>query len=452
MASDLTTSDATGRLVRYVLDTKSRDLPSEVRLEAGRAFVNILGCMLGGARHNTVDAADAALGPFSGPPQATLIGRGRKSGPLHAALINCLASSVHSFDDTHALAIVHPGGPIAAVLLALAEQQKVSGADLLTAFALGVETVCRTSMALSVAPAKITIGWSQTGITGGLGAAVAAGKLLGLDEAAMRHAVGIAASQAGGLRGMYGSMTIAMMPAHAAQAGLRAALLAAQGFTSSLMGMEARYGYLSAFCEDAHLPYLLDDFGERFEVLRVTYKPYPCGIVIHPILDACLRLRREHTLDYRDIDRVAIKASPSAMTLTDRRNARDEFETHVSLYHWAAVALVRGSARTTDMLTEVARDPVLVAFQDRITAVRDDAIAPDAAEVTVTLRDGRKLTRRIDHCVGSESNPMTDEQLGEKFLDLAETSIGVERGRKLLAACRAIETAPDVGAVVQEAG
>jgi 2-methylcitrate dehydratase PrpD len=104
------------------------------------------------------------------------------------------------------------------------------------------------------------------------------------------------------------------------------------------------------------------------------------------------------------------------------------------------------------MLTEVALDPVIVGFQDRITAVRDEAIAPDAAEVTVSLRGGQKLTSRIEHCIGSESQPMTDAQLEEKFLDLAETSIGAERGRKLIAACRAIETASDVGMIARDAG
>jgi 2-methylcitrate dehydratase PrpD len=359
---------------------------------------------------------------------------------------------VHSFDDTHALAIVHPSGPVAAAALAVAEQQPISGANFLAAFALGIETVCRVSMALSVAPARGTIAWSQTGIAGGLGAAVAAAKLMALDEDGMRRAIGIAASQAAGMRVMHGTMTTALMPAQAARTGLQAALLAAQGFTASLIGLEGRYGYLSVFAEEPHLAYLLDDFGERFEVLRNTYKPYPCGIVIHPILDACLRLKRDHTLDHREIERVAIKASPSAMALSDRRNAVDEFQTHVSLYHWVAVAFIRGTARTTDMLTEVALDPVIVGFQDRITAVREDALTPDAAEVMVTLRDGQKLTCRIEHCIGSESQPMTDEQLEDKFLDLAETSIGVERGRKLIAACRAIETASDVGAIARDAG
>jgi 2-methylcitrate dehydratase PrpD len=452
MATDLTTSDATGRLARYVLGTKLKDMPTEVRVEARRAFLNILGCMLGGARHATVDAVDAAFGPFAGPPKATLIGRSGKTDPLHATLINCVASSVHSFDDTHALAIVHPSGPVAAAALAVAEQQPISGANFLAAFALGIETVCRVSMALSVAPARGTIAWSQTGIAGGLGAAVAAAKLMALDEDGMRRAIGIAASQAAGMRVMHGTMTTALMPAQAAQTGLQAALLAAQGLTASLIGLEGRYGYLSVFAEEPHLAYLLDDFGERFEVLRNTYKPYPCGIVIHPILDACLRLKRDHTLDYREIERVAIKASPSAMALSDRRNAVDEFQTHVSLYHWVAVAFIRGTARTTDMLTAVALDPVIVGFQDRITAVREDALTPDAAEVMVTLRDGQKLTCRIEHCIGSESQPMTDEQLEDKFLDLAETSIGVERGRKLIAACRAIETASDVGAIARDAG
>ena len=177
MATDLPTSDATGRLARYVLGVGLKDMPTEVRVEARRAFLNILGCMLGGARHETVDAVDAAFGPFAGPPTTTLIGRGTKADPLHATLVNCLASSVHSFDDTHALAIVHPSGPVAAAALAVAEQQPVSGVDFLAAFALGVETVCRVSMALSVAPARSTIAWSQTGIAGGLGAAVGAGKL-----------------------------------------------------------------------------------------------------------------------------------------------------------------------------------------------------------------------------------------------------------------------------------
>ena len=157
--------DVTGKLAQYVLASGPDDLPANVRQEAKRSFLNILGCAIGGARHATVDIADAALADMTGRGQATLLGRGRKSDALHATLLNCLASSVYSYDDTHAEAIVHPSGPVFAAVLALSERMPVHGRDLLTAFALGVEVNCRLSKAISVPPARGPVAWSQTGIT-----------------------------------------------------------------------------------------------------------------------------------------------------------------------------------------------------------------------------------------------------------------------------------------------
>jgi 2-methylcitrate dehydratase PrpD len=185
-------SGATTQLAAYAAATKYSDLPDSVRREAERSLFNILGCTLGGARHEGVEIADTSLAAFTGAGRATLIGRGRKADALHAALINCLASSIYSFDGTHEQAVVHPGGPVAAASLALAEVKPVSGQTLLTAFALGVELECRLCKALTVPPAKGSMAWSGTGITGGIGAAVAAGSLLGLDMAEMRTAIGIA--------------------------------------------------------------------------------------------------------------------------------------------------------------------------------------------------------------------------------------------------------------------
>ena len=281
-------SAVTTQLANYAAGIQYNELPASVRREAVRSIFNIVGCMLGGARHQGVEIADSALGCFSGPGKATLIGRGRRADPLHATLINCLASSIYSFDDTHEQAVVHPSGPVAAAALALAEMQPVSGQTLLTAFAVGVELECRLCKALTVPPAKGSMAWSGTGITGGIGAAVAAGRMLGLDMAGMRSAIGIALSQAAGFRAMHGSLCTPLMPAQAAQTGLRAALLAQAGFTSSPVALEGRYGYLSVYCETPDLDALTGGLGERFEILRNTYKPYPCGIVIHPIIDACL--------------------------------------------------------------------------------------------------------------------------------------------------------------------
>jgi 2-methylcitrate dehydratase PrpD len=234
--------DVTSRLTDYILSAHWSDLPENVRHEALRSFFNIFGCTVGGARHEVVDIADKALGEYAGAPHATVIGRGRKADALHACLINCLGSSIYSYDDTHAEAVVHPSGPVAAAALALAERRPTNGADFLLAFALGVEMACRLSKAISVPPAKGTVAWSQTGITAGIGAAVAATKLLLLDATRLQYAIGIALSQAAGFRVMHATMVSSFMPAQGAQTGLRAALLAEAGFTASPAALEGKYG------------------------------------------------------------------------------------------------------------------------------------------------------------------------------------------------------------------
>src|SRR3954451_20474264 len=149
-----TPGDITAKLTDYIVGARWSDLPANVRHEALRSFVNILGCTIGGARHEVVELADHTLGEYAGAPHSTVIGRGHKADALHACLINCLGSSIYSYDDTHAEAVVHPAGPVATAALALAERRPTNGADFLLALALGIELTCRLSKATSVPPAK----------------------------------------------------------------------------------------------------------------------------------------------------------------------------------------------------------------------------------------------------------------------------------------------------------
>ncbi len=439
-------------LAAYASAARFSDLPDAVRREGVRSIFNILGCIIGGARHPGVDVVDNALQGMTGEGKATLIGRGRGTDTLHAALINCLASSIYSFDDTHEQAVVHPSGPVFAAALALAETRPVSGEALLTAFILGVELECRLCKALTVPPAKGSMAWSGTGITGGIGAAVAAGHLLGLNMTTMRTAMGIALSQAAGFRAMHGSLCTPLMPAQASQTGLRAALLAQGGFTSSAAALEGRYGFLSVFCEQPDLDALTGGLGERFEILRNTYKPYPCGIVIHPIIDACLHLRSKHGLDATRIASVEILASPGAMALCNNRDPRDELQAHVSLHHWTAVCFIRGTARIQDMDTETAvKDPALMAFQNRVNATLDPTRGADSAKVIVTMTDGRRYTCEIEHGIGSASRPMTDQELEVKFSDMSIPVLGGNRTRALIDQCWGIEKLSNAGDLARAA-
>lgn len=452
MVETSTQPEATSLLAEYIVAARPGDLPEAVRREAQRAFVNIVGCMVGGARHDAIALADNVLAEFSGAPQATLFGRGRKADVLHATLINCFASSVNAIDDTHEQAVVHPSGPVAAAALAMSERQRVDGPQFLLAFALGVEAVCRLSKAISVAPAQEIFAWSQTGVTAGVGAAVAAGKLLDLDAVRMRHAIGIALSQASGFRAMFGSMCSSLMTAHGAQTGIRAALLAEKGFTSSEAALAGPHGYFDVFTAHPHPDYLTGSLGTHFEILGNTYKPYPCGVVIHPIIDACFELRQAYAIDPADIAEISVKVSQKALALTDRPHPKDRLGARVSLQHWVAIAFIRGTARIADMdINGAAEELALHSLQDKVKTIADDAIELDGAEVTVRLASGRSITSHIEHCLGSAANPMTDRALDQKFIGLAETALEPARARKLLEMSWGVERLADVSALPRTA-
>ena len=251
---------------------------------------------------------------------------------------------------------------------------------------------------------------------------------------------------------MHGSATTAFMPAHAGQTGLRAALLAERGFTAGLSALEGRYGFLSVFCEQPDMDALTGGLGTRFEILRNTYKPYPCGIVIHPIIDACLQLRRDLAIDPARIAKVDIQASPGTMALCNNRNPKDELQAHVSLHHWTAVCFIRGTTRVQDMDTETAvRDSALMAFQDKVNATLDPSLKADAAVVTLTLTDGATHTCRIDHGIGSATNPMSDTDLERKFAELADPVIGPARAREVIGRTWAVASLPDAGELARAA-
>ena len=442
---------ATAELCSYILKATASDIPDDVFTEGTRAFVNIFGCTIGGARHDAVERTWAALSPFAGAEHATLIGRMAKSDALTATLLNTLASSVNTYDDTHATAVIHPSGPVMAALLAIAEQHPISGEELLAAFILGVEANCRLSVAASVAPAEYKIAWSQTGIACGIGTALASARLLGLDEQAARRAVGIAASQSAGIRVMHGTMCTPMMPAHASQVGLRAALLAQAGVTSSEVSLEGRYGFLECFAEKPVLDALTSGLGNQFEVLANTYKPYPCGIVIHPLIDATLAARREHALDPEAVDTMSFHAHPGAMALCFRRHPRDDFEGQVSLFQWVAAAMVRGRAGVAEGTNEAIADPAISEFRERITVTSDAAMPIDGTDLLVRLKDGSSREIKLRDCIGSVGRPMTNDELNAKFRNSGRDVLEGAQLESALSNCWSLRSMPDAAELVKQA-
>ena len=354
-------SHATKSLAQFVAGSQWDAIPPEVRCEGVRGLLNFIGCALGGARDEAMDIAVRVLAPFFGPPQAIVIGRGERPDALNAALLNAASANVLEYDDTHLGTVMHPAGPVASGLFALAELRPVSGRELLHAFIIGVETSCRVGLA--VMPTHYRRGWHITATCGIFGAAAACARLIGLDVRRTAWALGHAATQSASLVESLGSMSKSLGVGNAAKNGLAAALLAEGGFSGPEKPIEGRYGFAAVTSDSADLALVTDGIGERWEVLNNAYKPYPCGVVLFPVIDACLELRARHVPVPEAIDRVVVRGHPLMRERTDRPNVENRRDARVSLQHSVAAAFLFGAAGLAQYEDDCIADPAVRALR-----------------------------------------------------------------------------------------
>jgi 2-methylcitrate dehydratase PrpD len=406
----------TQRLGAFVAESHWDDVPATVRGEARRSLLNFVGCALGVARTPPIEMALRVLLPLSGPRPVTLLGRAEKLDPLGAAFINAIAGNLLDYDDTHLRTVIHPTAPVAPAVLALAEQRGLSGAAMLHAFILGAEVECRIGNAVS--PGHYARGWHITASCGVFGAAAASARLLGLNAAETSHALGIAASQSSGLVENLPSAAKNVGVGNAARNGVFAALLAEAGYTAAPAAIEGPLGWARAMGDAPVVSEITDDLGTRWEVAHNTYKPYPCGIVMHAVVDACLDLRREHGLTADAIAEVIVWGDQLLLDRGDRVVA-NERDARVSIHHCAAVALLFGAVGLKEFSDAAVHDPAVVALRS-LTKARLNAASPKgAATVTVRTTDVRRLEATMLHPRGSAVHPLTNQEIEDKVRDLA---------------------------------
>ena len=444
-----TNTEVTKRLAEWVCRSDFSAVPGPVRDEAARTLLNWMGCAVGGSGHESVDITLRALGPFMGQPQASVLGRTERVDALHAALLNGVSSHVFDFDDTHLQTIIHPAGPVASALVPLAEHRPVSGRDFLHALILGVEVECRIGNA--VYPDHYDVGWHITGTAGIFGAAAAAGRLLGLDVQRMCWALAGAATQAAGLREMFGTMLKPFLIGRAAQNGLAAALLAAEGLTGSERAIEAPRGFAQVLSTKQDYAAICDGLGDSYEVLLNTYKPYPCGVVIHPSLDACISLKRRHGLTGDDIESVELRVHPLVLELTGNKTPQTGLQGKFSVYHAVGAALVLGRVGVAEFTDEVVQDPRVTTVRDRVSAVVDHHIREAGAVVAIRLKDGHTVEEVVEQASGSLECPLSDEDMDAKVHALADPMLGAASVEELIHACREVATLEDAGDIARAA-
>lgn len=441
VAADPNAPPITQRLAQFVATHLSRGWSDAVEHEAHRTFLNWAGCAVGAARHEATEAALAAVRMLEPAPQATLLGRTEQVDMASAALLNGISSHTFDFDDTHLKTIIHPAGPVASAALALAEHRGTTGRELIDALVLGIDVACRIGNVMY--PDHYDRGWHITGSTGMLGAAAACARLLRLDEQRTAMAIGIAASQPVGLREQFGTMTKPFHPGGAARAGLMSALLASRGFTASARALEAPRGLVQVVSDKRAWHEATSALGERFEISFNTYKPFACGIVIHPAIDACVQLR-EQGVTPEQVQRIELRVHPLVLELTGKKEPQNGLSAKFSVYHGCAAGLIHGRAGEAEFSDAAANDPVAVALRRKVHASVDESVAEEAVHLSALLTDGRRVELHVAHAIGSLAKPLTDAQLEAKFAALVEPVLGEARVRDLTTACRALATLPDL--------
>ena len=427
----------TRTLAKFLVEHKAANLPESVRHEGARSLLNWVACAVGASKHQTVKRALAALYDLSGPRDATILGRNERVDIFQAALLNGATSHTFDFDDTHLKTVIHPSGPVASAILALAEhqtaRQPVSGRDFLHAFILGVEAECR--IGLSVFPNHYDTGWHITATAGVFGAAAAAGRLLKLNEQQMVWALGTAATQACGIRETFGTMAKPLHPGIAARNGLLAALLAKKNVTSAEAGIEGRRGFAAILSTKFVPEKITEGLGKTWEISANSYKPYACGVVIHPAIDGCIQLRNEHKLTLDAIERIDLKVHPLVLELTGRRTPRAGLEGKFSIYHSCAAAIFLGEGGEAAYSDAIVRNPQVIRLRDQVNAVVQAGVQEDQVHITMKLKDGRTLEKTIEHVVGSLARPMSDADLEAKFHALSKGILSSAQTEKLIGLC-----------------
>src|SRR6202451_3698985 len=295
----------TKTLCGYLAAAEFGDLSAAAKNEARRGVLDWIGCALAGSGHKTITTLLAVLQEISGRPQATVLGRKLKLGLRDAPLANGQMGHVLDYDDTHMGGVVlHTSSPVLAALFALSERSSVSGADFMLAYAVGFQARARSAR---TAPGHHKGGWHLTGTLGTIAAGMACGKLLNLDRQKLTYTLGIAATQAAGMQQNRGTMGKSFPAGKAAANGVLAALLAERGFDFTQEIMEGKKGFSRIYSDVAAPEALIADLGGAWLIETNGHKPYACGVVLHPLIDAVIALRKRERIDPTAVSEIALR-------------------------------------------------------------------------------------------------------------------------------------------------
>jgi 2-methylcitrate dehydratase PrpD len=452
----MTAASVARRLARFSRGLRLADMPAAVIAQAELLALDTLGsCLASSTMDFGVAVLDTAAS-LGGPPESTLVGRPTRVGAANAVLANGTLAHGLDFDDTREDAIVHTGCVAVTSALAAGEAAGASGAAVVEGIVAGVETMCRIGLAV---PGRFHARhFHPTSLTASFAAAVVAGKLGGLTEDQLVNALGICGSQAGGIIEYLadGTWTKRLHPGWAAHAGLVATHLARAGFTGPESVLEGEHGFYAAFAgghDAARLEAETASLGRTWEILNLTYKPYPAGSIAHPYMDCAARLREKYALRPESIAEIRCRTAAGPVPrlwepLASKHKPANGYAAKFSLPYLLASVLVRGTAGLADFTDDAAADERVLAVAGRVVYDLDPTIdypRQFIGDVRIRLTDGRTLEERQDHPRGGPDFPLDRRDLEKKFRGNAALALPADAVERVLEDAGRLAALPHVG-------
>lgn len=441
-------------LARYVTKTAYEDLPEDVVSFTKLCILDYFGSAFAGASKPPVQMIDQFVKEMGGEQQATLV-TGGKTSVMNASLVNGAASHIVELDDIHKASIIHAATVVVPAALAVAEWKELSGKDLITAVAIGYEVCYRIGEAVS--PSHYYY-WHNTATCGTFGAAAATAKLLELNEEETIHALGSAGTQAAGLWEFIedGAATKQLHPGKAAMNGVISTLLAKKGFTGARKILEGNRGFFKAMSDEYDETKVTNGLGEVFKIVENSFKIHASCRHTHHAMDLMIELAKERTISLADIDNIIVKTYQVAINITDNDDPTTQYASKFSLQYCTALALLKGQGGLDDFNDETLWDEEIRTLMNRVKVVVDpkiDAAYPEkwGATVEVQFKNGETIMKQTDFPKGDPENPVTSDDLLEKFMKLAKDL--PEDHRKMFASrVLALETLDSVAELLGSVG
>lgn len=419
-------------------------LPDEVMDHAKHLFLNVLGLSIAASHDPATEKVIANSLLLGGAGDCRIPGRHERLRVEEAALAIGVAAHVDDFDDTHLATVIHPSAALLATLLPLASETGASGSEILRAFALGCEAQLRIGIAMN--PWHYDAGWHITGTVGVIGSAVGAALLLGLDPADLAIAIGIAASSTVGLRESFGTMAKAWHVGKAAANGIFAARLAAAGFSAPSDVLESPRGFFDVLSTERRFEEVHTTLGEHWNLHDVVVKPYPCGIVAHPIIDAG-REMREKVGKWEGLLRVSVECHPLVPDLMGNLDPSDGLEARFSAVHGFTVGALDEIVSLDSYSDRHVRDDAVSMFRSKVRLMPTPTCRRDEAIAEAEFFDGSRHRVYVPHARGSLERPLTHSELNQKVRDLVERRLpGV--GDELITRVDQLDGATDINAIL----